>query len=293
MTNKLGRFLKQPFPLEQPTIQLVISIVGAGLFVSLFLVIFQPFNTSDYVREGRTWILWGYGAVTILALLFDIFVLPRFFPGIFRESKWNIFKGICFQFWHILSIGTANMLYAHFIGGRVLTYASILDFLVTAFLIGFFPIIISVLSFYIYLLEKYTESSFILTERILSEELGGQKPEEPFRTIVLSSDSGKEKLKLNLRSLLFIRSIENYVEIHWTDQGQIKTRLLRSTLKRIDEDFKAYPFLFRCHRTYLVNVKNIARVTGNSRGYRLGFKGVDYLIPVSRHNSKKLIQLLT
>ena len=293
MMNKLRTLLKQPYPLEQSTKQTILSVFVIGLFVSLFLVIFQPFHTADYIQEGRTWILWGYGVVTILALLFDILVLPRIFPRFFYETKWNIFRGICFQFWHIVSIGTANMLYAHFIGGRELSVLSFFGFLLTTLAVGFFPITVGVLSIYILLLKKYTESSRKINERLRSYENQEKKAAEHSHPIVISSESGREKLELNLKDLLFIKSIDNYVEVYWTFNDQRKTVLLRSTLKRIEEDLKAYPFLFRCHRTYLVNVDNISKVTGNSHGYKLGFKGLENLIPVSRNCSKKLTQLLT
>lgn len=292
MIKKLRVFLKQPFPLEQPTLHLILSLCIVGLFVALFLVIFQPFNASDYVQEGRAWVLWGYGVVTMLALMFDNFILTRIFPGIFNETKWNLFRGICFQFWHIISVATANMLYAHCIGGKELGVISILDFFLTALAVGFFPITFSVLSVYIYLLKKYTESSREMNERIRAHENYAKKAAELSQNLIISSESGREKIELTAKDLLFIKSIDNYVEVYWTQHDQRKTTLLRSALKRIEEDLKAYPFLFRCHRTYLVNVNNISRITGNSHGYKLGFKGLEQLIPVSRHNSKKLNQLL-
>lgn len=268
---------------------MLLSIFGAGLFVSVFLLIFQPFGSGTHIEEGRIWILWGYGMVTILALLFDMLLLPIIFPGIFNESKWNVCKGMLFQFWHILSIGTANILYAGFLGGMKFSFSTIAGFFFITLAVGFFPIIIGIFSIHHYLMNKYVESIKNLNQRIASSDKQGKAEDDQPPAIVITSESEKEKIEIDTNSLLFIKSIENYVECYRKDGETVKTAILRSSLKRIEENLKAYPFLFRCHRTYVVNVKNIARVTGNSQGYKLVYDGVESSIPVSRGNSKKLL----
>jgi hypothetical protein len=273
--------------------RLVLSNIGAGLFVSLFLVIFQPFGSSLYVREGRTWILWGYGFVTFAVLMFDMLLLPRIFPGIFNENRWNVFRGILFQFWHIVSIGTANILYSYFRAGKALSFSSVAGFFLITFSIGFFPIIFSVVSFYHYLLKRYAESTREINESIAASENRRKKDTEKLHSIIITSESGKEEIEIDLKDLLFIKSVDNYVEIYRKERGLIKIILLRSSLKRIEEDLEAYPFLLRCHRTYLVNVNNISGVKGNSQGYKLTYEGVESFIPVSRSSSKRLLELFS
>ena len=293
MIHKLHSFLQQPFPFGMPRMQLIFSLVGVGLFVSLFLVIFQPFGSSSYIQEGRIWVLWGYGFVTFLVLMFDMLLLPRIFPGIFDETKWNVFKGILFQFWHIISIGTANIFYSFYIGGRELSFSTVAGFFLITLSIGFFPITISILSIHYYLLKKYAESTRKINERIISSENQRKEDIEKLPSVVITSESGKEKIEIDLNDLLFIKSIDNYVEVYRKDRENIKIILLRSSLKRIEENLKKYPFLFRCHRTYLANVNNISRVTGNSQGYKLIYDGVEYYIPVSRSSSKRLLGLFS
>jgi len=245
-----------------------------------------------YVREGRTWILWGYGFVTSFVLMFDMFILPRIVPGIFNEKKWNVFKGILFQFWHIISIGTANILYAIFMGGKTLGLPEVAGFFLTTFSIGFFPITLSVVSIQLYLLKKYADSSGEINESIAASENRRKEVTEKLHNIFITSESGKEEIEIDLKDLLFIRSVDNYVEIYRKERDLVEIVLLRGSLKRIEEDLKAYPYLFRCHRTYLVNVNNISGVKGNSQGYKLIYEGVESIIPVSRNSSKRLLDLL-
>jgi hypothetical protein len=271
--------------------RVVFSSFGVGLFVSIFLVIFLPFGSGDYVIEGRTWVLWGYGLVTFLVLLFDMLLLPGIFPGIFDEAKWNVFRGLCIQFLHIVFIGTANILYSKFIVGNESGISEVLNFFLVTLAIGFFPVIMGVLSTHHYLLKKYVESAKHISEKIVLFEDHGEPESEQLLNVVITSETGKEKIEINLNDLLFIKAIDNYVEIYLTDKNNKKTIVLRSTLKRIEEALNTYPVVFRCHRSYLININNISRVTGNSQGYKLVFKGVDYSIPVSRSYSKKLLDL--
>ena len=292
MFSKLHNFLKQPFPFEMPITGVLLSNITAGLFVSLFLLIFQPFGTGDYILEGRTWILWGYGFVTFLILLINMLVLPLIFPVIFNETKWNVLKGVCFQFWHIISIGTANLLYAKYIGEKNLSILDFPEFLLTALAIGFFPVIFGIFSIYILLLNKYEGSSKKLNDGILLFENRRIKSDKNSETVTITSETGKDIVKTDLKDLLIIKSADNYVEIYSTENDRIEKILLRSSLKRIEKNLINYPSLFKCHRAFLVNVSNISKVSGNSQGYKLIFKGIEFPIPVSRNYSKKFIQLV-
>ena len=111
--------------------------------------------------------------------------------------------------------------------------------------------------------------------------------------MVLSAASGKEKVEIRLSDLLLIKSVDNYVEIYTADNGRVSARILRSSLRRIEQDLRDRPYLFKCHRAFLVNVRNISRVAGNSQGYKLIFKGIEFSVPVSRNTSKDLFKLVT
>ena len=286
-------FLRQPFPFDLSLTRILFSSFTGGLFVSVFLLTFRPFGSGAYILEGRTWILWGYGFVTFLILLVDMLVWPAVFPGFFNEKKWNVAKGIGFQFWHIISIGAANLFYAAFVGGKEIRLLAVPGFLLQALAVGFFPITIGIFSIQSVLSKKYAESTRRLNDSILSLESRTAEPEKNPQIVAFSSEGGKEEVEIRLQDLLFIKSVDNYVEIYRADNGQIKRIFLRSSLKRIEQDLKDYSFLFKCHRAFMVNVNNISRIAGNSQGYQLIFKGIEFVIPVSRNASKNLFKLVT
>ena len=286
-------FLRQPFPFYIPLTRILCFSFTTGLFVSVFLLVFKPFGSGDYILEGRTWILWGYGFVTFFILLVDMLVWPAVFPGFFNETKWNVARGIGFQFWHIISIGAANLLYAALVGEKEIRLLAVPGYLLQALAVGFFPITLGIFSIHSILLKKYAESTRRINDNILALESQTADSEKNSEIVAFSSEGGKEEVEIRLQDLLFIKSADNYVEIYKNENDQIKMIFLRSSLKRIEQTLKDHPFLFKCHRAFLVNIKNISKGAGNSQGYKLIFKGIEYAIPVSRYTSKNLFKLIT
>jgi DNA-binding LytR/AlgR family response regulator len=50
--------------------------------------------------------------------------------------------------------------------------------------------------------------------------------------------------------LVCVCNSQNYVEIFFIDENQLKTKLIRSTLKKVQNDFD---FLVQVHRSHLIN----------------------------------------
>ena len=100
--------------------------------------------------------------------------------------------------------------------------------------------------------------------------------------IELTSGNRAEKVKMTLDRLLFVRSAENYVEIHFLDKGDAKMKLLRTTLKAIESQLSPYPGILRCHRTCLVNQEKIDELKRDKGGYSLKLSSVNEELPVSR-----------
>jgi DNA-binding LytR/AlgR family response regulator len=293
MLTKLRAFLRQPFPFHISFARILFLSAAVGLFVSLFLWVFKPFGSGDYILEGRTWILWGYGFVTFLVLLADMIVGPVVFPGFFNEAKWNLSRAIGFQFWHIISIGAANLCFAAFVGGEEIRLWAAPVFILQALAIGFFPLTISMFSVQSILLKKYAESTRRMNDSLVAAKDRSGEPAGDPTTAAVSSENGKERVEIRLADLLLIKSVDNYVEIYTAKKDQVNMIMLRSSLSRIERELGDHPSLFKCHRAFLVNIHNIARVTGNSQGYRLVFKGIEFPVPVSRKTSKDLFKVIT
>ncbi|MCH2234662.1 MAG: DNA-binding response regulator [Crocinitomicaceae bacterium] len=87
---------------------------------------------------------------------------------------------------------------------------------------------------------------------------------------------GFSRIKLNPLDIYFVKSDDNYVEVH-TKEGR---KVERSTLDQFLE--KLPPIFQRCHRSYLVNTELIKRVNSNEILLQDGIK-----VPLSKSYKEK------
>jgi DNA-binding LytR/AlgR family response regulator len=100
--------------------------------------------------------------------------------------------------------------------------------------------------------------------------------------IHFESEYKKDKLSILPDSLILIKAADNYIEVFYHSKEGIKSQLIRSTLIKAGEQVSEYDFIFRCHRTFIVNIHHIKEIEGNSQGYRLYFEGIDFPALVSQ-----------
>ena len=100
--------------------------------------------------------------------------------------------------------------------------------------------------------------------------------------VCLLSDTENDILEVFPQEILSIKSSGNYIEVFYIKEGKVFRNILRCTLEKVTKQFDLYPFLFRCHRSYLINTDRIEKVKGNKRGYTITVTGLQEAIPVSR-----------
>jgi DNA-binding LytR/AlgR family response regulator len=88
--------------------------------------------------------------------------------------------------------------------------------------------------------------------------------------------------------LLFIESSDNYCTVVYLENGQLVKPLLRSSLSRLESQIDM-PHIVRCHRSYVVNLDRVERVTGNAQGYKLHLMGGQLQVPVARRYNDTLV----
>ena len=272
-------YLKSPYPIERNKWKIIISV---SLFVSFFILFFQPFGLQRMASSQKTLILAGYGAVTFIMLVFDLMLIENLFKQVFSDKRWNIAKQIAWLLWILFSIGLGNYLYS------ILTipvirhsFKSFLVFQGFTLAIGIFPITLITIIVHAVLQKKNLQSALKLNENIHPAENKLKSSGE--QTVELTNENGRGGLKVLLDSLLFIESTGNYITVHWTENEKPEKKMLRNTLKEAMKQLSDFPAVFQCHRAYLVNLKRIEDVKGNAQGYQLRVSGNNSLVPVSRN----------
>jgi hypothetical protein len=275
--------LLQPYPLPESRRQAVGVSLGAGVFVGAFLLIFQPFGADDWQSPYKVPALAGYGAVTTLTMLFNYFVLPRLWPGPFREARWTVGKEILSTGWTFLSIGLGNYAYNHVLFGTTPHLGGLLGMIGATFLVGIFPATGITLLNYIQRLRRYGAPPQPVPAT----------PEEQRRdqmlTVELVAENERDRLVVPASDLFYIESTDNYATVVFRRQdGQLCRQLLRGSLSRLEGQIGP-DFVVRCHRSFIVNLHRVQSVSGNAQGYKLHLDAFGLVVPVARRFTEPVV----
>lgn len=280
------RILKQPYPFPHKSLGACLRnslIEGAG--VALFFIIFQPFGLNEWKYPHKLWVLIGFGVIVSICTAFNRLILPLLFPKFFNEEKWVVWKEIADIFILLALITCTNMIYCkfffHYLPLTPLGF--IVMFLIVA-LIGLIPISFGVMSNYIYQLKKYNQTIIIQPNEI-------SEPQQKAATLLrLTAENEKDVLELPTTDLFFIESSDNYSTVFYKKGNTLQKELLRSSLTRLEGQIQSTSIV-RCHRSYIVNLDKVEKVTGNAQGYKLHLQSFELTVPVARKYSEIVEQL--
>jgi DNA-binding LytR/AlgR family response regulator len=264
--------LLEPFPIRETSWKLIVLI---SLFVSMFMVIFQPFGSSNLPNSSRIFILFGYGLVTMIGLSVNLKLITRFFKSAFTETNWTVLKEVLWVLWILFTIGALNFLYTDLLLNNI---GSFIQFQLYTLSIGFFVVLTLTLISTKVLKSKY---------QVQALEFGGNeswKIENVKDTILnLTSENGKNQPPVRLNQLLYIESQKNYVLVQISEEDSVQTIKFRSTLSSIELQLaeSGITQVVRCHRAFLINLEKVNSFTGNAQGLKL-IVNHDKMIPVSR-----------
>lgn len=272
--TKFYKFLNRPYGLLQDPRVKFLMILGYG-FSFIFVVLFIPFELNIWSESKLLFIV--LLACTINAIIGAIH-LYWLQDLIFK--KFTVLTTIIWWVWIDIVNGFVN-----FVLGSIFRYNKVFYWeymhndILAALILDFVPTIIIVLIYHNYLLKKK-----IKKVNEINSNIAHYKDKLPANAdLTLTSKNLTQILTLNPNTLLYIASADNYVELCWNENGQLKKTLLRNTLTNIEKEIKKQcRFITRCHHSYVVNLKQISSFSGNSAGYKIVLDGISFPIPVSR-----------
>ncbi|MGF7215876.1 hypothetical protein GGR92_002016 [Spirosoma lacussanchae] len=286
--------LRQPYPSSESAGRQVRKAAFIGLFVGLFLLTFEPFGINLWDTDHKSLKLLGFGLVTFVVTALNFTVWNRLFPRQFSDERWTVGREILLITGNILLIALANRLYMEWLLRlEGLSYSvNWVSMILITFLVGLFPTTGVVLLNYVRQLKKYRELAAQLPVHPPVQPDSLLRPPAPVsHSLTLVADNDKDTLSLSPADLLFIESSDNYCTVvYWKDNERSKPAklLLRSSLSRLVAQIDV-PHIVRCHRSYVVNLDRVERVTGNAQGYKLHLAEGQLVVPVSRQYNDTLV----
>lgn len=199
-----------------------------GLLISVWLFVFayiiKPFD--DGTISFRAWFLISFGFSIMAFLCYGLLaILQREFYK--RTLKWSVkLEIISLLFFYLI----------YFIGVYTFYKSPILNggYTFSEFFSIIFIKVALILTPLIILARRYLIGLIPLPEDVLT-----------FR-----GENKLDVLKIKKEDLVCISNAQNYVEIFYVQNGKLASKLIRSSLKKVQEDFS---FLVQIHRSHLIN----------------------------------------
>ena len=270
-------FLNRPYSFNDDLKYNLRLSIGISIGMFLFYLFFQPLDLRNENFNNKLVIIAGFGFITFFILGLNLIFLPLIFPKFFQTGKWNFIRDVILNAWIWILISTAYTFYARYVGLIEITYHSMFKIL----LLGLAPVAILIVANQNKILKRYLQNALELT-RLLEPE------NEEKNEIVIESENKSESLTVDLKSIVLIKSANNYIEVFWKEGDKIHKKLIRNTLTNIENQLKKFSDFVRCHRTSLVNKSFIEKITGGSQGQHIKLKGMDEQVPISRQYSLKI-----
>lgn len=268
-------------------------------FMILAIAIFKPFGLEvgqwqAYLHLLSLFVLGLFSCFLTEVVLRYAVRMPHSYE---RGVSYIINRNLRFQLINTPLVSLFICLYRHFamshlVESNQLSLSNYQDTLV----------IIAFLSFAIGLYWRFKfRSRYLAMEleetRLLNEEL--KKMQEPENTSPNEVDKPSEKplqqeltltgttnesVTLQISHLLYIEAVGNYVKVNHLCNGQMRTDMLRATMKQMEETLQGYPMIVRCHRAFLVNLGQVEQIVSHSGSTQLLIKYCHESLPVSRSN---------
>jgi hypothetical protein len=105
--------------------------------------------------------------------------------------------------------------------------------------------------------------------------------------IHFQAELGNQVLSLHPHEIIAVEAANNYAKFHFQRNGQRGSEMLRISIKNVEAQLSPFPYMLRCHRSFLINGHYLRGMAGSSRSEKLWV--ADLEIPLSRTFDQSLL----
>ena len=288
----MRKILQQPYPFVSNKKQTLLSDALIGMLIFCILYLAKPFGLVTLSNILQLKLTITYGVISFLVAAFYNFILPQLFTAFYNEEKWNVLKEILQLLLIVTTIALVNMLVTVFFNNNVFSVKLLFYILLYTVLLAFIPIVIVTIVKQQKLLKKYKNKAALIQEQVIESKINEPQivvVEKEQQEITIIGTNAKEKLTISANNFFFAQAADNYCQVYYVETNVLKQVLFRTTIKNIESNVEGVDYIFRCHKSYLVNLNSVIEISGNAQGYKLHLANSTHLIPVSR-NFNNIIQ---
>jgi len=250
---------------------------GIAIAIFLFILFFQPFTTDKFEFENKLIFLSGFGIIVLIFLFISQVLFQRTLLRKEEDNNSNSVYVPLYYLFQITATSLAFVFYIRFVGQVSITFNTVVR---VVFICLSLPVTINLklrINSYHVRLKKH-----ILETRFMQDKLKQFSESYSNKHIEIASDNESDNFRIQLSEIVYVKSADNYVEIGYHDEGIVKKKMVRNTLRTIEQQLSEYNNFIRTHRTGLVNIQYIDKLNKNFNSYWLSLDKTKETIPVSR-----------
>lgn len=246
------------------------------MFAFVFCLYYRPYEMYDSLNMND--VTFSFNATMLLCILFVTMAMTRW--CLFAIGKFRHVTGSVYILWSVGEIMVSALFCALYLVLISHTHRTFFDVAGITFM--------NLLTTTVYPLGIL----WLCFDRHI-KNVDPSKPVDENTLIRFYDEYKKLRLVIASEAVIFIRSEENYVQIHYLDKNMTKKFVLRSSMRALEDDLSKKG-LVRCHRSYFINPSYIKIVHRDGAGQivaELNQDGFDS-IPISRKYQDEITRLL-
>ena len=262
------------------------------IYSLIFINIFRPFNSEDWIPGINTFNYFLYSSLMVLIGLTLISVSRIIMHFFVKKISIGYLEYLIWIFGEITILAGFYIFIAHKVGfiDNYIQQNPGLEYWEAIFEI--FRKAVANTTWM--LLIPYVISFLYLYNEHLIESLNDLKSKDgnKEKNIIQFKDE-KDEVRFSIASekVVFIESADNYCIIKYLNNDKVSDFVLRNSLKRLTNELKDSP-IQRCHRSYMINFEHVASLKKDNSEISFEFDIPNIKeIPISKSYNEKIMEL--
>lgn len=245
------------------------------IFAFVFVILYRPFSIPEILQmDGASY---SFNITILLCIVFGSVALMRLILFLLRKKFTD--TGLVYAIWCLGEVVVASL------------FASLYTTLMLDGQSGYFEVVGAIVG-RLFGICIYPYGIIYLIVMLLAERVGEEQVDSA-SLMKFYDEYKKLRFVIASEAVIFLRSEENYVQIHYLDHSKPKKFVLRSSMRALEEQMERHG-LVRCHRSYFINPDHIKMIRKEPSGVvsaELKQEGFEP-IPISRKYQQEVTKLL-
>lgn len=245
-----------------------------SVFAFVFVVLYRPFAIPEMLQLDQS--TYTFNITILFCIVFGSMSIMRLVLFLLRKS----FKdtGLVYAVWCLGEIVVASL------------FASLYIALMSSADHGYFEVVGATVG-RLFGICIYPYGIMYLVVMLLAERTAEQVDNS--KLMKFYDEYKKLRFVIASDAVVFLRSEENYVQIHYLDHSKPKKFVLRSSMRALEEQVVRHG-LVRCHRSYFINPEYIKMIRKESTGLVFAELKQEQFepIPISRKYQAEISQMI-